>query len=134
MRLAILILCALAASATADGGRKVVTDTSIEILDDIHFIGTTTQIAGSSFRMMDAVAATLKGNPEIKRMEVIAFGSDLAGPTLDQVALAQGRARAIVQALQLRGVAPQRLVARGSAHPPRPKNPSPMFLILERTN
>lgn len=132
MRFAVLILCALAGSAHAD--RKIVTETSIEILDDIHFIGTTTQIAGSSFPMMKAIADTLKGNPEIKRMEVIAFATDLRGSTLDQVALAQGRARAIVQALQVRGIAPQRLIARGSAHPPRPKNPSPIFLIVERSN
>jgi outer membrane protein OmpA-like peptidoglycan-associated protein len=128
--LVILLVCALAGSAAAD--RKVVTDSSIEILDDIHFIGTTHQIAGSSIPMMDAVASTLKANPNIKRMEVVAFGSDLHASTLDQIALAQARARAIVQALQLRGVAAQRLVARGSTHPPRPKNATPMFVILER--
>jgi OmpA-OmpF porin, OOP family len=127
--LSLLFVCALAGAA---GARTVVTETSIEILDDVHFVGTSTQIAASSLRTLDAIARSLIGNPEITRLEVVAYGTDLPGNELQQIALGAARARTILLALEQRGVAPQRLQSRGGARPARPTNPIPMFVIIDR--
>ena len=127
----IVILALLAASVSAHG-RVVVVDTTVEILDSIHFVGTTAQLTPGASKMLDAVAATMDGNPSIKKIEVIAFGNDLAKPIGDQLGLGERRARAIVDELVRRGVAPTRLQSSGSIHPSNPADPHPEFLIIKR--
>ena len=95
-------------------GRVVVTDTVIEILDDVRFIGKDT-IATRSLRTLDAIAETFIGNPSIELVEVQA--SSFA------------RAQACVDYLVGQGVEPQRLVAAGMA-----ERQTAAFLIVRRAS
>ena len=130
---ALFIVCALVGSAEARR-RVVVVDTSIEILDSIRFVGTTANMTVASLRMVDAVARTLDGNPSITKLEVVAYGSDARTNPLGQIGLGERRAKAIVNALILRGVDPARLVSSGALHPARANDPVPIFLILKRSS
>jgi outer membrane protein OmpA-like peptidoglycan-associated protein len=125
----VLVLLVLACSVvSADPGRRVVTDTKIEILDTIHFVGTSATLSVTSTRILDAIAETLKGNPSIRVMEVIAYGSDV--PT-DQVVLGTRRAKAVVDALVRRGVPAKRLRFSGEARSDS-RDQGPRLLILDR--
>ena len=96
---------------------KIVTDTRVEILDPIGFVGSTAQIADSSTPTLDALANTLNGNPSILVVEVDAYAASRD--------IAQARADTVVAALVARGIAPGRLLATGgvdtSAQPPAPE-------------
>jgi len=109
---------------------KVVTDTHVEILDPIKFLSGSPSIDPVSTRILDAIAGTLTGNPSIKLVEVIAYGSD-AIPSLQQ-SVAVARAQAVVGELIARGVESKRLRASGEAVPQQGMGPGPTFLILER--
>jgi hypothetical protein len=122
----VALLCGI---GWADSPRRVVTETSIEIYDPIRFVGTSPEIAPSSTRMLDAIAATLNGNPSIRVMAVRAFGVDA---TRDQLVLGERRARAVVFELVRRGVAQARLRAQGAVRPDRGTDPGPELIILER--
>lgn len=100
--------------------RSVVTSTSISILDQIAFVGTTAKVDPVSNEMLDAIASTLTGNPGIKVVEVQMHG--------DQK-LADQRATAIVDELVSRGVTRERLRASGIASA---ETKGPSLLILER--
>ena len=89
-------------------------------------------IAPRSLRTIDAIARSLISNPEITKLEVVAYGTDLAATEIQQLALGAARAHAIMLALEQRGVAAQRLRSRGGANPARPNNPIPMFVIIDR--
>ena len=128
MMRAVLIVLALCATATAAPGRRVVTDTKITILEPIRFVGTSERIAATSIGMLDAVAETLKGNPSIRIMEIVAYGSDV--PT-DQIVLGTKRAKAVVEALVRRGVVRNRLRYSGEARADT-RDQGPRFLILDR--
>ena len=91
----IAVMIAVATKPAAPRGRVVVTETSIEILHDVSFVGDT--ISTRALRTLDAVAATLDGNPSITLIEVQA--SSLV------------RAQACVDYLIGQGIAPERLVA-----------------------
>jgi outer membrane protein OmpA-like peptidoglycan-associated protein len=96
-------------------GRVVVTDTDIEILDTISFVGNTAQIAPASTRILDAIAQTMVGNPTILLMEIRGH-SDWEEP--DRVLRAQlsiQRAEAVVAELVARGVSAARLQAYGAS-------------------
>ena len=100
------------------GPRRVVTDTSVEILDQAHFVGM--QIAPASYPTLDAVAATLVGNPSITLLEVDAYAATLQ--------LADGRARAYASYLVGKGVAPNRLLPVGNVD----ANERVQLVILKR--
>jgi outer membrane protein OmpA-like peptidoglycan-associated protein len=53
-----------------DRGRVVVTDTQIEILDRIYFVRGSDAIAPVSRQVVDAIATTLRGNPDIPKIEI----------------------------------------------------------------
>jgi outer membrane protein OmpA-like peptidoglycan-associated protein len=110
---------------------KVVTDTKVEILDPIRFFSGSPTLDPRSTPILDAIANTLAGNPSIKLVEVIAYGSD-AVPSLQQ-SVAVSRAQAVVGELIARGVESRRLRASGEAVPQQGMGPGPVFLILERT-
>jgi outer membrane protein OmpA-like peptidoglycan-associated protein len=111
-------------------GRVVVTDTDIEILPYIRFDGLTANVLPEALRTLDAIAATLDGNPNIKLVEVRAFGTD-GDPKYQQV-IGQQRADAIVGYLIKHGVAANRLRSRGIAFPPPGQDSRPVFEILRR--
>ena len=81
------------------GGRRVVTDTEVHILDQVQFVGT--QVSHASYPTLDAVAATLAGNPEITLLEVDDFAPNQS--------VADARARAYASYLVGKGVSPNRL-------------------------
>jgi outer membrane protein OmpA-like peptidoglycan-associated protein len=101
--------------------RRVITDSSITILDTIGFVGTTSAIDSISFPLLDAVVETLSGNPSIALVEVQATGNGEQG-------LADDRAHAIVGYLVTHGVEAARLRAHGIASLPHPAS----FVILKR--
>ena len=127
-----ILLLALLAAPVSARGRVVVVDTTVEILDSIRFVGTTAQMTPQAQKMLDAVAATMDGNPSLKKIEVVGFGNDLAKPIGDKLGLGSRRAKAIVDELVRRGVSPLRLQWSGSIHPSNPADPHPEFLIIKR--
>jgi outer membrane protein OmpA-like peptidoglycan-associated protein len=118
------------ASQPARQPRRVVTDTKIEILDPIRFVGQTAQIELASLRMLDEVAATMERDPSIRLMEVHAYGADGA-PEFQQV-MGAARANAVVAELIKRKVDPKRLLAVGEAAPASGPPTQVVFIIAER--
>jgi outer membrane protein OmpA-like peptidoglycan-associated protein len=90
-----------------DRGRVVVTDTSIEILDQIYFAKDSEAIESRSRPIVEAVAATLAGNPEIAKIEIGGHASSDEG---DVWGLSAHRAAAVRDALVTRGIASTRIV------------------------
>jgi outer membrane protein OmpA-like peptidoglycan-associated protein len=118
-----------------DHGRVVVTSSSLQVLDNIHFAKGSDAIAPESGPILDAIAATLKGNPEITKLEIAGH----AGPDENDVwSLSERRAGAVRGALVARGIAASRLVTRGfGTTVPRDKQHAEKdrrveFVILER--
>lgn len=111
-------------------GRMVVTDTQVEIFDPIRFLAGSASIDARSTPVLDAIAATLTGNPKIKLVAVHAYGADAL--VQFQSRIGAERAQAIVEQLVARGVARSRLVAQGEATPPPGGSMGPSFEILAR--
>jgi hypothetical protein len=90
-------------------GRCVVTDSEIDILDIICFENE--RVRAKSVPMIDAIAATLKGNEDIMSVEIAAHvDPSYAGDPLER---SQRRADLIRNMLIERGVAAVRLQAQG---------------------
>ena len=109
---------------------QITTETHVEILDPIKFASASPTIEPTSIPILEAIANTLTGNPSIKLVEVIAYGSDAVPSLRESVAIA--RAQAVVGELIARGVDSRRLRASGEATPRQGMGPGPTFLILER--
>lgn len=107
-------------------GRRVVTSTSITILDQIAFLGPSSEIDPVSYPMLDAIVATLDGNPSIRVMEVVVSGND--APARWQQALGDRRARMVMEYMIHRGADRARLRARGVPKAPQVSS----FVILQR--
>jgi outer membrane protein OmpA-like peptidoglycan-associated protein len=122
-----------------DRGRVVVTDSSIEVLDLVYFAKGSATIERRSSSILDAIAATLKGNPTIRKVEVGGHASD---DEPDAWSLASRRAAAVRQYLIDHGVESRRLaiVPYGASRPldakpneaGRTKNRRADFLITQR--
>jgi OmpA-OmpF porin, OOP family len=95
-----------------DRGRVVVTDTSIEILDVIYFEYDKAVILSKSYPILDAVAATLQGNPSIQLVEIQGH-TDERGDDAYNLDLSDRRAKAVMKYLVDKGVDPKRLTAQG---------------------
>src|SRR5215468_4639556 len=95
-----------------DRGRVVVTDTSIEILDVIYFEYDKAVILPKSFPILDAVAATLQGNPSIQLVEIQGH-TDERGDDAYNLDLSDRRAHSVRQYLIDKGVDEKRLTAQG---------------------
>jgi len=126
-----LVVALLLFASVAHAERKVVTETSIEIIGPIRFEGATAELAhtASTQKMLDAIAQTVNGNPSILEVEVRAYGVDAKS---QRGVLASARARAIVNALVQRGVDPKRLVPRGFGAPRPGESADPAFFIAKR--
>lgn len=129
-------------STTVTGGAGyVVTETDVEVLDIVRFAPHSAVLLASSHGILDAVADTLQGNPELQRVEVESHTAE-PGDAAGNLRLSQQRAAAVVQYLVAKGVAPGRLVARGygssaplvAASDPaaRAKNDRIAFVIVQR--
>ncbi len=90
-----------------DRGRVVVTDTSIEILDSIYFAKDSDAVQSRSRAIVDAIAATLAGNPDIAKVEI---GGHASADEGDVWGLSAHRANAVRDALVAKGIARTRLV------------------------
>jgi outer membrane protein OmpA-like peptidoglycan-associated protein len=126
-----------------DRGRVVVTDTAIEILDMVYFEYNKAIIKPVSYPILDAVAATLQGNPSIQLIEVQGH-TDERGDDAYNLDLSDRRAHAVEKYLADKGVDAKRLSAQGygetqpvdRAHNEAAwaKNRRVAFLILKRAS
>jgi outer membrane protein OmpA-like peptidoglycan-associated protein len=124
------------------GGRVVITDTDVEILDPVAFDGGSVTINPKSFPALDAVVATLQGNPTIQLVEVQSH-VDERGDDAANLRLTQARAKVIRNYLIAKGVDANRLTAegygetqpldRGHNAAAWAKNNRIAFLIIKRT-
>jgi outer membrane protein OmpA-like peptidoglycan-associated protein len=126
-----------------DRGRVVVTDTAIEILDVIYFEYNKAIIQPRSYPILDAVAATLQGNPSIKLIEIQGHTDD-RGNDAYNLDLSDKRAKSVEKYLAEKGVEANRITAHGygetqpldrrSNEAAWAKNRRVAFLILKRTS
>ncbi len=124
-----------------DRGRVVVTDTKIEILDKVYFEYNKAVIKSESFPILDAVAATLEGNPDIQLIEIQGH-TDERGNDAYNLSLSDKRAKSVVKYLADKGIAADRLEGQGygetqpierkSTEQAYAKNRRVEFLILKR--
>ena len=138
--LALLLLFAAvsACSSPAQRGRVVVTDTKIERLPDIDFEPGSVVLLEGATVTMDAIAATLIGNPDILALEIQSHSADCGPSALE---LTRRRAAAVTAHIEKHNV-PARLTSAGyGCTQPITMNPSEAeqaknnrveFQILER--
>jgi len=129
------------ADGCPDRGRVVVTETTIEILDVIYFDYNKDTIQSRSFPILDAIAATLQGNPSIQQIEIQGH-TDERGDDAYNLDLSDRRAKSVMKYLVDKGVDAKRLTAQGygetqpldRAHNEKAwaKNRRVAFLILKR--
>jgi outer membrane protein OmpA-like peptidoglycan-associated protein len=98
--------------------RVVVSATSLEILDQVHFATGQARIERKSWWLLDQVAAVLESHPDLLLIEVEGHTDD-RGPSSFNILLSQARAQAVTDYLVGRGVHRERLVPRGFG-PTRP--------------
>jgi outer membrane protein OmpA-like peptidoglycan-associated protein len=95
-----------------DKGRVIVRKGKLEILDKIYFETDKDEIKAISFPLLDAIAATIKGNPQIQLIEIQGH-ADERGDDAHNLDLTERRAQSVRRALEERGVEPGRLKAHG---------------------
>ena len=102
--------------ATRSGSHSLalvlVTDTSIEILDMVYFEYDKAIIKKESYPILDAVAATLQGNPSISLIEIQGH-TDERGDDAYNLDLSDRRAHSVRDYLIGKGVDEKRLTAQG---------------------
>jgi len=118
-----------------------VTETTIEILDVIYFDYNKDTIQSRSFPVLDAIAATMQGNPSIQLIEIQGH-TDERGDDAYNLDLSDRRAKSVMKYLVDKGVDAKRLTAQGygetqpldRAHNEKAwaKNRRVAFLILKR--
>lgn len=138
-----LVMSSACAQPSKQRGKVVVSDTSTEILDRVSFEPGTAELEPRSFPILDAVVATLQGNPGILAVEVQSH-TDERGDDDANLALSEQRARVVMKYLVDKGVAQSRLTAQGygetrpidRARTPEAwaKNERIEFLILRRSD
>jgi len=84
----------------------------IVILDKIYFETDSAVIQERSFPIIDAVAATLQGNPQIRKIEIQGHADERA-PDDYNIRLTRDRAASVVDALVQRGVERARVRSAG---------------------
>jgi len=122
-----------------DRGRVIVSSTSIEVLEQVYFKRGSDSLAGPSQPIVDAIAATLRGNPDIRKVEIGGHASDDEG---DPWGMAMRRASAVRTSLVQHGIDGNRLVVvpygatrpldDGDSEAAREKNRRVDFRIAQR--
>ncbi|MCU0672887.1 MAG: OmpA family protein [Myxococcota bacterium] len=95
-----------------DRGSVLIEDNSIIILEKIYFETDSAVIQQRSYPIIDAVAATLNGNPQITLVEIQGH-ADERGDDNYNIRLTRDRAASVVEAVVQRGVARERLRSGG---------------------
>ena len=95
-----------------DKGRVMMEGGKINILDKVYFETGKATIKPVSFPILDAVAATLKGNPEIELVEIQGH-ADERGDDNANLRLTAARTQSVKAYLEKKGVEGNRLVANG---------------------
>jgi outer membrane protein OmpA-like peptidoglycan-associated protein len=95
-----------------DKGLVVVQRGKLEILDKIYFETDKDEILPRSFPLLDQIAGTIKGHPEIKLIEVQGH-ADERGDDEHNLDLTDRRAKSVVRALEDRDVSLGRLRGKG---------------------
>lgn len=129
--LAWLVAAACGGGSSNKPGRVVYSDSSIEYLDPITFEGEV-ELPASSRKTLDAMAETLNGNPDLKLVEIGVFVTE--GDEAGRQALADRRARVVVDYLIGKQVEPARLVPAGytKRSGTKPSSEQVHFLVLKR--
>jgi outer membrane protein OmpA-like peptidoglycan-associated protein len=92
--------------------RVIVSANSLEILDRVHFATGKALIEKRSLGLLDQVAAVLKSHPHLLLVQVEGHTDD-RGSAAHNILLSYARATAVTDYLLSKGVAQERLVARG---------------------
>lgn len=95
-----------------DRGSVIVTDEDIIILDKIYFETDSAEIQERSYPLLDQIAATLIGNPQITLIEIQGHADERSSDEYN-IRLTTDRAAAVLEALVTRGVARERLRSAG---------------------
>jgi OmpA-OmpF porin, OOP family len=95
-----------------DKGLVVVQRGKLEIMDKIYFETDKDEILPRSFPLLDQIAGTIKGHPEIKLIEVQGH-ADERGDDEHNLDLTDRRAKSVVRALEDRDVSLGRLRGKG---------------------
>ncbi|HVZ70783.1 MAG TPA: OmpA family protein [Polyangia bacterium] len=95
-----------------DKGRVIVRKGKLEILDKIYFETDKDEIKQISFPLLDAIAATLNGNPQIQLIEIQGH-ADERGDDAHNLDLTERRAASVRRALEERNVLPGRMKSHG---------------------
>jgi len=95
-----------------DKGRVTVTDTNIEILDKVYFAYDSDVILEKSFEILDAVAATLEGNPDISEIEIQGHTDNRGNEDYNR-SLSGRRAASVKRYLAEKGIEEGRLTSQG---------------------
>jgi MYXO-CTERM domain-containing protein len=98
--------------------RVIVSATSLEILDRVHFATGQARIEKRSYPLLDQVAAVIQSHPHLLLIQVEGHTDDRGGAAYN-ILLSQARATAVADYLISKGVERDRLVARGYG-PTRP--------------
>jgi outer membrane protein OmpA-like peptidoglycan-associated protein len=92
--------------------RVKVTEKKLELLEKVYFDTSKTSIKKVSFPLLDEVAQVLVGNPQVKKV-VVEGHTDNQGAAKTNTTLSEGRAKAVRDYLVKKGVAADRLEAKG---------------------
>jgi OmpA-OmpF porin, OOP family len=95
-----------------DKGSVIIEENEIIILEKIYFATDSAEILPKSFPIVDAVAATMVGNPQITRVEIQGH-ADERGTDPYNIRLTSDRAASVRQAMIQRGVDANRLRSAG---------------------
>jgi len=98
--------------------RVVLTASSIEIKDKVQFATGKAEILPESFSLLDDVAKVFKENEQIEQVQIEGH-TDSTGTAAINRKLSQQRAESVMKYLEGKGVAKQRMVAKGFG-PDRP--------------
>ena len=95
-----------------DIGTVLLDGSELVLFEEIHFATDSAEILGESQPLLDAIAASLRGNPHLTLVEVQGHADDRASDEYN-IRLTRDRAAAVVLALRRRGIAPERLRSAG---------------------
>jgi OOP family OmpA-OmpF porin len=95
-----------------DRGNVIIEENQIIILEKIYFATDSAEILPKSFPIVDAVAATLIGNPQLLMVEIQGH-ADERGSDQYNIELTRDRAASVRQALMQRAVDPSRIRSAG---------------------